>query len=85
MNLPNIIKTLILTIITAIVNIIVVIGMPLIFDNFTLGNWYNAIFITIGVAIANMLIWPILSRFLMKFIIYTFGVGALIINSANFY
>ncbi|MBE6505234.1 MAG: phage holin family protein [Methanobrevibacter millerae] len=85
MNLPNIIKTLILTIITAIVNIIVVIGMPLIFDNFTLGNWYNAIFITIGVAIANMLIWPILSRFLMKFIIYTFGVGALIINSAIFY
>lgn len=85
MNLSNIIKTSILTIIIAIVNILVVIGMSLIFYNFTLGNWYNAIFITIGVVIANILIWPIISRFLMKFIVYTFGVGALIINSAIFY
>ncbi len=85
MNIPNIIKTSILTIIIAIANILVVIGMSLILDNFTLGNWYNAIFITIGAVIANILIWPIISRFLMKFIVYTFGVGALIINSAIFY
>ena len=85
MNTTNIIKTSIMTILLAIVNILVIIVMSLIFDNFILGNWYNAIFIVIGTGIANILIWPVISRFLMKFIIYTFGIGAQVINSAIFY
>ena len=85
MNISNIIKTSIMTIILAIVNILFIIAMPLILDNFILGKWYNAIFITIGLGIANILIWPIISRFLMKFIVFTFGIGALIINSMIFY
>lgn len=59
--------------------------MSLICANFPLGPWYNAIPITIGVIIANIILWPILRKFLMKFIIVTFGVGALIINSLIFY
>ena len=80
MNISNIIKTSIMTIILVIVNILFIIGMSLILDNFILGKWYNAIFITIGMGLANILIWPIISRFLMKFIIFTLGIGALIIN-----
>ena len=85
MNISNIIKTSIMTIILVIVNILFIIGMSLILDNFILGNWYNAIFITIGMGLANILIWPIISRFLMKFIVFTFGIGALVINSLIFY
>ena len=85
MNITNIIKTSIMTIILAIANILVIIGMSLILENFTLGSWYNSLFIALGIVISNIIIWPIMSRFLMKFIIYTFGVGALIINSIIFY
>ena len=85
MNISNIIKTSIMTIILVIVNILFIIGMSLILDNFILGKWYNAIFITIGMGLANILIWPIISRFLMKFIVFTFGIGALVINSLIFY
>ena len=55
MNISNIIKTSIMTIILVIVNILFIIGMSLILDNFILGNWYNAIFITIGMGLANIL------------------------------
>lgn len=85
MNIVNAIKTLIMLIIVGISHILVIIGSSLIFDNFILGNWTNAIIITIGVGIANIILWPILTKFLMKFMILTFGVGALIINSAIFY
>ena len=68
-----------------IANTITIIAFSIIFTSFKLGNWNNAIIITIGVSIANALLWPILRRLLMKFIVLTFGIGALIINSLIFY
>ena len=62
-----------------------IIAFSLIFDTFKLGNWYNSFIITIGVIIANTILWPILRRLLMKFIVLTFGIGALIVNSLIFY
>lgn len=62
-----------------------IIAFSLIFDTFKLGNWYNSFIITIGVIIANILLWPILRRLLMKFIVLTFGIGALIVNALIFY
>lgn len=85
MNLINSLKTIILGIIIGIANILIIIGMSLICTNFVLGKWYNAIIIAIGVIIVNIIIWPILTKVLMKFMIVTFGVGALILNSLIFY
>ncbi len=85
MNITNAIKSLLMLILFAVSNILVIIISDLVFENFILVNWINAVIITIGVGIANIILWPILARFLMKFMIVTFGVGALIINSAIFY
>jgi uncharacterized membrane protein YvlD (DUF360 family) len=85
MNSNNTFKTALMVIILAIANILAIIGMSLIFENFILGEWTNAILITIGIVISNILIWPIITRFLMKFMIITFGIGALAINAAIFY
>ena len=74
-----------MVIILAIANILVIIGMSLIFEQFILGPWTNAILIAIGVVISNILIWPIITRFLMKIMIITFGIGALLINTSIFY
>lgn len=85
MNVNSIIKSSITTIIIGIANALVIIGMSLILGNFTIGDWSNAIIITIGIIIANIIVWPILSRVLMKFIVFTFGIGALLINLVIFY
>lgn len=85
MNNNNTFKTILMVIILAIANILVIIGMSLIFEQFILGPWTNAILIAIGVVISNILIWPIITRFLMKIMIITFGIGALLINTAIFY
>lgn len=85
MNLKNSLKMMIIALLIAIFNILIIIVMSMICTNFILGKWYNAIIITIGVVIANIILWPILTKFLMKFMIVTFGVGALIINSLIFY
>ncbi len=85
MNGANIFKTTLIVIITAIANILVIIATSIYFENFILGSWSDAVLITVGVVIANILIWPILTRFLMKFMILTFGIGALIINALIFY
>ncbi len=53
--------------------------------DFTLGNWYNSIIMVIGIYIGNIILWPILTKVLMKFIILSFGIGALLINSLIFY
>ena len=74
-----------MVIILAIANILVIIGMSLIFEQFILGPWTNAILIAVGVVISNILIWPIITRFLMKIMIITFGIGALLINTSIFY
>ena len=85
MNINNLIKSTIILILMIIANTITIIAFSIIFTSFKLGNWNNAIIITIGVSIANALLWPILRRLLMKFIVLTFGIGALIINSLIFY
>ena len=85
MNINNLIKSIIITILTIIANIVTIIAFSTIFDTFQLGSWYNAVIITIGVILANTILWPLLRRLLMKFIVLTFGIGALIINSLIFY
>ena len=85
MNINNLIKSSIIVILTIIANIVTIIAFSIIFDTFQLGNWYNAVIITIGVIISNTILWPVLRRLLMKFIVLTFGIGALIINSLIFY
>lgn len=85
MNLINAIKMTIILLLITIANIAVVIATSYICGNFTLGPWYNAIIITIGVGIANTIIWPIVPRYLTKFMTFTFGFGALFVNSIIFY
>jgi len=85
MNIHNLIKSTIIIILMIIASMATIIAFSLIFDTFKLGNWYNSFIITIGVIIANILLWPILRRLLMKFIVLTFGIGALIVNSLIFY
>ncbi len=78
-------KTAITTGLLVLANMAIVIFVDYISADFTLGPWYNSFIIVIGVSIANSLLWPIFRRFLMKFIILTFGIGALLINSIIFY
>ena len=78
-------KTVITTILLFLANIAAVIFVDYISTDFTVGPIYNAIIIVIAVAIANSILWPIFRRFLMRFIILTFGVGSLFINSLIFY
>ena len=85
MNIHNLIKSTIIIILMIIASMATIIAFSLIFDTFKLGNWYNSFIITIGIIIANTILWPILRRLLMKFIVLTFGIGALIVNSLIFY
>lgn len=78
-------RTIITTLLFVIANIIAIYAVDYISTDFTVGPWYNAIIIVIAVAIANALLWPIFRRFLMKLIIFTFGIGSLFINSIIFY
>ncbi|WP_295722789.1 phage holin family protein [uncultured Methanobrevibacter sp.] len=66
-------------------NIVALYILDYISTDFTIGPWYNGIIIVIAVAIGNSLLWPIFRRFLMKIIIFTFGIGSLFINSIIFY
>ena len=43
-------------------------------------TWYTAFVIAAVVGILNALLWPFLSRILLPFMVYTVGVGALLIN-----
>ena len=85
MNIGNVIKTSISLLLLIIANTIVIIGMSRLCGNFTLGEWYNAVIIIIGIVISNSILWPIFRRFLIKFMIVTFGFGALFINSLIIY
>lgn len=78
-------RTIITTLLFVIANIVAIYAVDYISSDFTVGPWYNAIIIVIAVAIANALLWPIFRRFLMKIIIFTFGIGSLFINSIIFY
>ena len=78
-------RTIITTMLFILANIIAIYIVDYISTDFTVGPWYNAFIIVIVVAIANALLWPIFRRFLMKIIIFTFGIGSLFINSVIFY
>ena len=78
-------KSIITTLLLVLANVIAIIIMPYICSDFTYTFWYDPLLIIISVSIANSLLWPIFRRFLMKYIILTFGVGAFILNSTIFY
>ena len=78
-------KTIITTLLYVIANIAAVFTVDYISADFTIGPEYNAVLIVIVVAIANSLLWPIFRRFMMKIIIFTFGIGSLLLNSVIFY
>lgn len=78
-------KTLISTILLILANILAIMGVDYISADFTVGPFYNVLLIIVAFSIANALLWPIVRRFLMKFIILTFGIGAIFINSLIFY
>ncbi|WP_405303419.1 phage holin family protein [Methanobrevibacter sp.] len=78
-------KTLITTTLLILANLLAIYGVDYISTDFTVGPWYNAIIIVIALAIANSLLWPIFQKFFMKVIIFTFGIGAILINSLIFY
>ena len=78
-------RTIITTLLFVLANIAAIYLVDYISADFTVGPWYNAVIIVIAVAIANALLWPIFRRFLMKIIIFTFGIGSLFINSIIFY
>lgn len=68
-----------------VANILIIIGMSYICSDFILGNWYNAIIIATLVAILNTILWPIFAKIFMPFLVYTFGIGALLLNDIIFY
>ncbi len=78
-------RTIITTLLLALSNMIAIYLVDYISADFAVGPWYNAIIIIIAVAIANALLWPIFRRFMMKIIIFTFGIGSIFLNSLIFY
>lgn len=78
-------KTVISTVLLLLTNIAAVFFVDYISTDFTIGPSYNALIIVIAFAVGNAIIWPIFRRFLMKFIIFTFGIGAMFLNSVIFY
>ncbi len=78
-------RTIITTLLLALSNMIAIYVVDYISADFAVGPWYNAIIIIIAVAIANALLWPIFRRFMMKIIIFTFGIGSIFLNSLIFY
>ena len=78
-------KTLISTFLLLLANIIAIIVVDYISTDFTVGPLYNVLLIIISFSIANAILWPIFRRFLIKYIILTFGIGAIFLNSLIFY
>ena len=78
-------KTVISTILLILANMLAIIGVDYISTDFTVGPIYNVLLIIIAFSIANAILWPIFRRFLIKYIILTFGIGAIFLNSLIFY
>ena len=77
--------TITATLLWIIGEIIALYAVDYISSDLTIGPWYNSIIIVIAVAIANAALWPIFRRYFMKLIIFTFGIGSLLLNSIIFY
>ena len=78
-------KTTINTFLLILSNIVALFVLDYISSDFTLGPWYNAVILVVVLAISNSILWPIFRRFLIKYIILTFGIGSLFVNSIIFY
>ena len=78
-------KTVITTLLLVLANIMAIILVDHISADFTVGPLYNVLLIIIAFTVANAILWPIFRRFLMKYIILTFGIGAIFLNSLIFY
>lgn len=78
-------KTVITTALLILANIAAIFFVDYISTDFIIGPQYNAIIIVVAFTIANAILWPVFRRFLMKYIILTFGIGALVLNSLIFY
>ena len=78
-------KTVITTVLLVLANIAAIFFVDYISTDFNIGPQYNAIIIVVAFTIANTILWPVFRRFLMKYIILTFGIGALVLNSLIFY
>lgn len=81
-SLKSFIKRTIVVWIGNIIGLLVIsyLGVGLILD-----NWITAIVIVTVMGIINGLLWPILSRLFMPFLIYTFGIGSLVLNGLLIY
>ena len=79
-NKKNSIKESLKTIISILLNIICFYFIAPYIPFFQLTNIYNAIIIIIGLTLINRLIWPILSYYSLPFLVFTFGLGTLILN-----
>lgn len=78
-------KTVISTVILVLANIVAIVAVDYISADFTVGPLYNVLLIIIAFTVANAILWPIFRRFFMKYIILTFGIGAIFLNSVIFY
>ena len=78
-------KTVITTVLLVLANIAAIFFVDYISTDFNIGPHYNAIIIVVAFTIANAILWPVFRRFMMKYIILTFGIGALVLNSLIFY
>ena len=78
-------KTVISTVILVLANIVAIVAVDYISADFTVGPLYNVLLIIIAFTVANAILWPIFRRFLMKYLILTFGIGAIFLNSVIFY
>ena len=78
-------KTVITTLLLVLANIMAIILVDHISADFTVGPLYNVLLIIIAFTVTNAILWPIFRRFLMKYIILTFGIGAIFLNSLIFY
>lgn len=78
-------KNAITTLTILIANCLLLILMPNICSDFHLGPYYNSIIIVIGIAIANIILWPIFRKIFIRLIIFTLGISALFVNSLMYY
>ena len=69
---------------TLVIWISEVLGLALmawLFSGIQVDSWGNAFLFIAVVALLNAVMWPMLSRLTLRFIVYTFGFGALIFNA----
>ena len=84
-RLTSILKTAIIPVVIILSNIIAIVVFDCFSRNFNAGYWFNPIIIVIAFTVANSLLWPVFRRFLMRFIILTFGIGSMLLNTLIFY